>query len=130
MKLREAVIAIRQSRLPDPATTRNNGSFFANPILSSDDLVRIRAGFPQIPSWTMPDGRVKIAAAWLIEQAGFKNYQDDETGMATWPAQPLVLVNEKATSTADLLKFKQKIIEAVHAKFGIMLEQEPELLPL
>jgi UDP-N-acetylmuramate dehydrogenase len=127
--LREAVMAIRNSRLPDPAVVHNNGSFFSNPIVSSAELVRIRAGFPDIPTWTMSDGRAKLPAAWLIEQAGFKGIQDAETGMATWPSQPLVLVNEHATSTADLLKFKQRILEAVQAKFGIDLIQEPELLP-
>jgi UDP-N-acetylmuramate dehydrogenase len=127
--LREAVMAIRNSRLPDPAVVHNNGSFFSNPIVSSADLVRIRAGFPDIPTWTMSDGRAKLPAAWLIEHAGFKGAHDAETGMATWPSQPLVLVNEHAKSTADLLKFKQRILEAVQAKFGIDLVQEPELLP-
>lgn len=129
LALRQAVIAIRQSRLPDPAKVRNNGSFFANPIISSDDLVRVRAGYPDIPSWTLADSSAKIPAAWLIEHAGFKDYKDQETGMATWPTQPLVLVNEHAKSTADLLKFKQKITDAVQAKFGITLIQEPELMP-
>jgi len=78
----------------------------------------------------MDDGSVKLAAAWLIEQAGFKDYHDAETGMGTWPAQPLVLVNEHANSTASLLAFKQKIVTAVQAKFNLTLEQEPELLPL
>jgi UDP-N-acetylmuramate dehydrogenase len=127
--LREAVMVIRNSRLPDPAVVHNNGSFFSNPIVSSADLVRIRAGFPDIPTWTMSDGRAKLPAAWLIEQAGFKGIQDAETGMATWASQPLVLVNEHAKSTADLLKFKQRILDAVQAKFGIDLIQEPELLP-
>lgn len=128
--LRNAVIAVRQSRLPDPAEVRNNGSFFANPIITSEDLVRLRAGYPKIPSWTLDSGNVKISAAWLIEQAGFNDYHDDETGMATWAAQPLVLVNEKAKSTADLLAFKKKIIDTVQQKFGIELAQEPELLPV
>ena len=127
--LRNAVIAIRQSRLPDPAVINNNGSYFANPIIDSDDLVRIRAGYPTIPSWTLEDGRAKIAAAWLIEQAGFKDAHDEATGMGTWPAQALVLVNEKAKSTADLLAFKKKIVDSVQQKFGITLVQEPELLP-
>lgn len=127
--LRNAVIAVRQSRLPDPAIVRNNGSFFANPIVPSSDLVRLRAGYPMIPSWTLENGDAKISAAWLIEQAGFKDFHDEATGMATWPAQPLVLVNEKAKSTADLLQFKSTIVDAVQKKFGITLIQEPELLP-
>ncbi|HEX7632844.1 MAG TPA: UDP-N-acetylmuramate dehydrogenase [Candidatus Saccharimonadales bacterium] len=128
--LRQAVIAIRQSRLPDPATVRNNGSFFANPIIAAGDIVQLRAQYPELPGWTLPDGNVKVPAAWLIEQAGFKDMHDPETGMATWGAQPLVLVNEHARSTADLLAFKRKIVGAVEAKFGITLAQEPELLPL
>lgn len=128
--LRNTVIDIRQSRLPDPAVVKNNGSFFANPIISNDDLVRLHAGYPAMPAWTQEDGRAKIPAAWLIEQAGFKDFHDPTTGMATWPAQSLVLVNENAKKTADLLTFKQQIVDAVNAKFGITLIQEPELLPL
>jgi UDP-N-acetylmuramate dehydrogenase len=69
-----------------------------------------------------------LSAAWLIGEAGFKDYHDTETGMATWPAQSLVLINEHAKTTADLLAFKQKIVDAVQAKFGITLQQEPELI--
>lgn len=127
--LRNAVIDIRQSKLPDPAIVKNNGSFFANPIISNDDLVRIHAGYPEMPAWTQEDGRAKIPAAWLIEQAGFKDFHDPQSGMATWPNQPLVLVNESAKTTADLLKFRKQILDAVNAKFGITLIQEPELLP-
>lgn len=127
--IRDVVILIRQSKLPDPARVANNGSFFANPIVSEDKAQELRAQFDGMPNWPMDDGQVKIPAAWLIEQAGFKDYHDAETGMATWPAQPLVLVNERAKSTADLLKFKQKIVDAVNQKFGITLEQEPEILP-
>ncbi len=126
--LRQAVIAIRTSKLPDPTVVHNTGSFFANPIVSQDQIVSLQGAYENMPRWPA-DGGVKLSAAWLIEQAGFKNFHDPETGMATWPAQPLVLVNEKAKSTADLLKFKQKVVDTVHAKFGITLEQEPELLP-
>jgi UDP-N-acetylmuramate dehydrogenase len=129
MSIRQAVIAVRSSKLPDPAKVNNNGSFFANPIISSADLVRIRAGYPEVPSWTMPDGSVKLSAAWLIEQAGFKDFHDEKTGMGTWPQQPLVLVNEKAKSTADLLAFRKQLLDTVSEKFGVTLIQEPELLP-
>lgn len=129
LQLRQAVMAIRTRRLPDPAIVKNCGSFFANPIISSDELVRVRAGFPDIPSWTLPDGSAKLPAAWLIEKVGFKAKHDPVTGMGTWPAQPLVLVNEKAHKTADLLAFKQQITAAVAKTFGVTLTQEPELLP-
>jgi UDP-N-acetylmuramate dehydrogenase len=130
--LRAAVIDIRSSKLPDPALVANNGSFFANPIIDDSLLTQLQADFPDMPHWPVGDDdsrQVKIPAAWLIEQAGFKDYHDAETGMATWPSQPLVLVNEHARSTADLLKFKRKIVDAVAAKFQITLVQEPELLP-
>jgi UDP-N-acetylmuramate dehydrogenase len=127
--IRDAVIDIRSHKLPDPRTVANNGSFFANPIIDAGDLTQLQADHSDIPHWDTDDGRVKIPAAWLIEQCGFKDYHDAETGMATWPTQPLVLVNEKATSTADLLKFQTMITDAVREKFGLTLVQEPELLP-
>jgi UDP-N-acetylmuramate dehydrogenase len=127
--VRDAVIAIRQSKLPDPAKIANNGSFFANPIVDQSLLTQIQATYPEMPHWPTPDDRVKLSAAWLVETAGFKNAHDAETGMATWPQQALVLVNEKAQSTAQLLAFKQKIITKVQQLFEVTLEQEPELLP-
>lgn len=127
--LRNAVIEIRHSKLPDPAVVHNCGSFFANPILTKSDFAAIPFDGPPPPNWATSDDRVKVSAAWLIEQAGFKNTHDQETGMATWPLQSLVLVNETAKSTADLLKFKQKITDTVQRKFGVTLDQEPELLP-
>ena len=127
--MREAVIAIRRAKLPDPATVANNGSFFANPVVTSGDLVELRANYPDMPCWPIESGGAKLPAAWLIEQAGFKDVHDSETGIATWPTQPLVLVNEKAQTTADLLAFRDKIITAVQQKFNVTLTQEPELLP-
>lgn len=127
--IRHAVIAIRSAKLPNPATVANNGSFFANPIVPAGKAAELLADFPNLPHWQQADGSVKIAAAWLIEQVGFKDYHDADTGMATWGMQPLVLVNESARSTHDLLAFKAKVVDAVQIKFGITLEQEPELLP-
>jgi len=127
--LRDAVIAIRSSKLPDPAKVANNGSFFANPIIDEGTFAQLYADYPEVVHWPTADGQVKLSAAWLLEQAGFKNFHDQETGMSTWPAQPLVLVNEHAQSTAHLLAFKQKIITTIQQKFGVTLEQEPELLP-
>lgn len=127
--IREAVIGIRQSKLPDPAKVANNGSFYANPIIEKDKFEQIKSQYPDVIFWPQQDGRIKIAAGWLIDQAGFRDYHDAETGMATWPLQRLVLVNEHAKTTADLLAFSEKIKSAVNSKFSIMLEQEPELLP-
>ena len=127
--LRDAVTYIRRTRLPDPFYIANNGSFFANPVISEHQLHSILHDYPDAPHWSNSDGTAKIYAAWLIDQAGFKNWHDQETGMATWEGQSLVLVNEYAKSTADLLKFRDKIISAVKTKFDIELRQEPELLP-
>jgi len=128
VSIRKAVIAIRSSKLPDPAKVKNCGSFFANPVITKDQFDQLKNQFPDLKYWLMDNNRVKLSAAWLIEQAGFKDFHDPETGMATWPNQPLVLVNETAKSTADLLKFKAKIENTVFEKFKIRLEQEPELV--
>lgn len=128
-QVREAVIAIRRAKLPDPAHVANCGSFFRNPIVPAEQAAELLRRYPDMPHWPVPGGGVKLAAGWLIDQAGFRGVSDPETGMGTWPAQALVLVNHRAASTADLLRFKQKVQEAVHRRFGVILEQEPELLP-
>lgn len=127
--VREAVIAIRSAKLPDVARVANNGSFFANPVVSETTLLELRSDNPDMPYWQLDDGGAKIPAAWLIEQAGFKDYHDQATGMATWPQQTLVLINEHARHTSDLIAFRDRLIDAVKAKFHITLTQEPELLP-
>lgn len=127
--LRNAVIDIRSHKLPDPSVVANNGSFFSNPVVDNATFSRLATSYPNLPHWPLNNGQHKLSAAWLIEQAGFKDYHDSETGMATWPTQPLVFVNEHAARTADLLKFKQKILSTIQAKFGVTLLQEPELLP-
>lgn len=127
--IRSAVIAIRSSKLPDPTKVANNGSFFTNPIITTTRFEELKQKYPDIKGWPINGGKVKLAAGWLVEKAGFKGVRDEATGMATWPAQALVLVNESARSTADLLEFRQKIIFKVDETFGVVLEQEPELLP-
>ena len=126
--LRDAVIYIRSHKLPDPAVIANNGSFFANPIVDNATYTQLVADHGDMPHWETEKG-MKLSAAWLIEQAGFKGIHDAETGMMTWPTQPLVFVNEAAKNTADLLTFRQRVLDTVQQMFGITLEQEPELLP-
>jgi UDP-N-acetylmuramate dehydrogenase len=126
--IREAVMNIRKAKLPDPKKDKNVGSFFSNPVVNRPKFMELRDIYPSIPSWQTEDDSIKLSAAWLIEQVGLKGYHDTETGMATWPTQPLVLVNEKARSTIDLISFKNKIVEAVNQKFGISLIQEPEFV--
>ncbi len=128
--LRQAVIAIRTSKLPDPNLVHNCGSFFANPVITDLEFAQLSSKFDMVPHWPAGKHKVKLSAAWLIEQVGYKDLHDPQTGMSTWAKQPLVLVNEKAKSTADLLNFKAKITAAVKSNFNITLQQEPELLPL
>ena len=129
LEIRQAVIAIRSSKLPDPAKVANNGSFFANPIVNRTKAEALKAKFPTMPFWPVDDNNVKLSAAWLIDQAGLKDFHDPKTGMATWASQPLVLVNEKAKSTSDLLLFRDRIVDTVRHKFDVHLVQEPELVP-
>jgi UDP-N-acetylmuramate dehydrogenase len=126
--IRKAVIDIRNSKMPNIAEVANNGSFFANPIIDQAKFYNLKAQREDLFYWELEDGNYKLSAAWLMEKAGFKNISDTETGMATWSKQPLVLVNEHADSTANLLKFKNKIVAKVQEMFGITLEQEPELI--
>ncbi|BAD39677.1 UDP-N-acetylmuramate dehydrogenase [Symbiobacterium thermophilum] len=128
-QVRDAVIAIRRAKLPDPAHVANCGSFFRNPIIPAPQAAELLRRYPDMPHWPVPGGGVKLAAGWLIDRAGFRGVADPETGMGTWPAQALVVVNHRASSTADLLRFKQKVQDEVRRRFGVTLEQEPELLP-
>lgn len=126
--VRRAVISIRKIKLPDPSLVANNGSFFTNPIIDQAKFDQLKSKYPDIKGWPH-DGQIKVAAGWLVEKAGFSGVHDQQTGMATWPQNALVLINEHAASTADLLKFKQYICDKVAEMFDITLEQEPELLP-
>jgi len=127
--LRDAVVAIRTSKLPDPNFIPNTGSFFANPIIDKSSFDNLHQKFPELVFWLDQDNKVKLSAGWLIEQIGYKDKYDPITGMATWSKHTLTLVNKSAKSTADLLDFKQQIVSRVKDKFDITLEQEPELLP-
>ncbi|HET9721641.1 MAG TPA: UDP-N-acetylmuramate dehydrogenase [Candidatus Saccharimonadales bacterium] len=127
--IRDAVIDIRKNKLPDPEKISNNGSFFTNPIIDSVTYERLKQTYPDIKGWQMGEGHMKVAAGWLVEKAGFRGVYDEQTGMGTWPNQALVLINKNAHHTADLLAFKQKIVDKVLQMFGVTLEQEPELLP-
>ncbi len=124
--IREAVIAIRARKLPDPNKVANTGSFFINPILEREAAQKVLAKFPDAPHWDLKSGRVKFSAGWLIEQAGMRGYHAH--GMKTYENHALVLINEHAKSYDDLLAFKNEIVTKVEATFGITLRQEPELL--
>lgn len=126
--IRNAVIEIRNSKLPDPAKVANCGSFFANPIVDRMQAEKLKEQFPAMPSWELDNAKSKVSAAWLLEQLGLKGYHEPNTGMAIWDKHSLVFVNEKAPNTASLLAFRDAIIKRVEEKYGITLKQEPELI--
>ncbi|HEX8609573.1 MAG TPA: UDP-N-acetylmuramate dehydrogenase [Pedobacter sp.] len=122
----KVVSSIRVGKLPDPSTIGNAGSFFKNPIVNPDQFADVHAKFPEIVYYLMGDGRVKLAAGWLIEQCGFKGVTIGRTG--TWKHQALVLVNHGGASGAEVYSFSEQIIDAVSAKFGVLLEREVNIL--
>ncbi len=128
--LREAVSTVRVIKLPDPSTVANCGSFFKNPVVSADVFNQLQANFPELKSHQTDDGNLKLYGAQLIDLCGLKDFHDSSTGMATWKNQALVLINESAKSTDDLISFKEKVVQAVEEKFGITLIQEPEFIEL
>jgi UDP-N-acetylmuramate dehydrogenase len=121
--IRDAVIAIRADKLPDPALQPNTGSFFKNAIVEAWQLTDLRSEYPDIPTYDMPDGHFKIPTGWLIEQAGLKG--QTLHGMHVHDKNALVLINESATSYADLAAARDEIIGAIRDKFRIAIEQEP-----
>lgn len=127
-QIREAIINIRSHKLPDPNNIPNTGSFFANPIVNRQTHSRLVRQFNDLKSWRIGND-YKLSAAWMLEKAGFKDKIDAETGMTTWKNQPLVLVNHKAQHTSDLIKYQDKIIEAIRHQFDVVLQREPEILP-
>lgn len=124
--IRDAVVAIRAIKLPDPAKVANSGSFFKNPIIPAGDFEKLKSQHPTIPHWPMPNGRVKVAAGWLIEQVELKGYEAH--GMQVYPQNALVFINRSAKTYKDLAQFQQEVVAKVKDLFDISLEQEPELL--
>lgn len=120
-----AVIKIRSNKLPDPTKLANTGSFFKNPIVSSAKVSALLAKYPDLPHYPQHDGREKLSAGWLVEQAGLKGHK--ERGMWVYDKQALVLVNESAKSFADLKNMVDIVSSTVQQKFGINLEPEPEV---
>ncbi|QSP93622.1 UDP-N-acetylmuramate dehydrogenase [Marinobacter salinisoli] len=122
MDVVEAVMAIRRRKLPDPATLPNAGSFFKNPVVDASEYDRLRALFPGIVGYPQSQG-VKLAAAWLIDQSGWKGFRNARVGVHN--RQALVLINHSNGTGADILALAAEIRASVKAKFGVELEMEP-----
>nr|MBC7613346.1 UDP-N-acetylmuramate dehydrogenase [Pseudopedobacter sp.] len=119
------VSAIRVSKLPDPSTIGNAGSFFKNPVLSKIKFDLIHAQFPEISHYLV-NNEVKLAAGWLIEQCGWKGKVVGNTG--TWKNQALVLVNHGNASGDEVLQLSDAIILSVKEKFNVILEREVNII--
>ena len=124
--IREAVCAIRRSKLPDTAVLGNAGSFFKNPVVEAAVAERLRTDYPALPLYPAAEGRMKLAAGWLIEQAGMKGHREGCVGVHD--RQALVLVNYGGATGSEVLALAHKVQEAVRAKFGVEIAAEVNVL--
>ncbi|OOQ58118.1 UDP-N-acetylmuramate dehydrogenase [Mucilaginibacter pedocola] len=122
----QVVSHIRVSKLPDPSTIGNAGSFFKNPVITIAEFEPIKQNFPDVVNYPAGDGLVKLAAGWLIEQCGWKGKVVGNTG--TWKNQALVLVNHGGATGQEVYSFSSQIIDTVYAKFGVTLQREVNII--
>jgi UDP-N-acetylmuramate dehydrogenase len=124
--LSDAVIAIRRSKLPDPAVIGNAGSFFKNPEISPAEFAALKDKFPDVPSFPAAHGNIKVPAGWLIEHCGWKGKKIDNYGVHK--DQALVLVNYGGAEGNQIRTLAYEIIESVRQKFGITLHPEVNII--
>ena len=122
--LREAILTLRDGKLPTPSQAGSAGSFFKNPVISADSYDKLQRKLNKpVPGHVLPTGDVKLSAAWLIDNAGCKTFVAG--GARVWQQQPLVLVNADGNATgADIVALENAIRTAVQEQFGISLEPE------
>jgi UDP-N-acetylmuramate dehydrogenase len=121
-----AVIAIRKSKLPDPAVIGNAGSFFKNPVVENSIVEKIRSINPQVVSYPADENHSKLAAGWLIESAGWKGFRRGDAGVHA--LQALVLVNYGNATGKEIWKLSQDVVDDVASKFGVELEREVNIV--
>jgi UDP-N-acetylmuramate dehydrogenase len=121
-----AVIAIRQSKLPDPKVLGNSGSFFKNPVISRSHFEKVQAQFPEIKFFEVSPTEVKVPAGWLIEQAGYKGFRKGDAGVHK--NQALVLVNYGSATGQDILALSREVQQAVFDKYSIAIEAEVNVI--
>ncbi|MCB1629234.1 MAG: UDP-N-acetylenolpyruvoylglucosamine reductase, partial [Xanthomonadales bacterium] len=118
--------SLRRSKLPDPARIGNAGSFFKNPVVSLALAEQIRQALPALPQFPAGDGQVKLSAAYLIDQAGWKGRRQGDAGVHANHA--LVLVNHGGASGQDLYRLAGDIAADVQARWQVTLEIEPRVI--
>ncbi|WP_417566916.1 UDP-N-acetylmuramate dehydrogenase [Marinobacter sp.] len=121
----EAVMAIRRRKLPDPAIIPNAGSFFKNPVVDTVQFEALRTRHPDIVGYPQEHG-VKLAAAWLIDQCGWKGFRNARVGVHN--RQALVLINHSGGRGSDILALAEEIRRSVETRFGVILEMEPGIV--
>jgi UDP-N-acetylmuramate dehydrogenase len=122
----QAVIRIRQSKLPDPAVTGNAGSFFKNPEVPANKYNELKMKFENLVAYPLANGNYKLAAGWLIEQCGLKGHEHH--GAAVHNKQALVLVNKNNCTGQDVLELSSYVMQKVFDKFGVTLEREVNII--
>jgi UDP-N-acetylmuramate dehydrogenase len=125
MHVSRAICAIRSEKLPDPAVLGNAGSFFKNPVIPAAQAAELKNRYPGLVGFPQADGQVKLAAGWLIEQAGWKGFRDGDAGVHV--LQALVLVNHGQATGTQLLSLARRIQSDIAERFGVTLEMEPNL---
>ena len=121
-EIREAVLAMRDSKLPDPKILGNAGSFFVNPVVRQEKADLLTFLYPDMPRYAAGDGLVKLSAAWLIEKSGWKGQSIGRAGV--YEKQPLVLVNLGGATGTEILNLANTVINDVYDKFGVELSME------
>ena len=125
--IRDAIIAIRQAKLPDTAVLGNAGSFFKNPSVELSVAERLQAEWPEMPLYPSQEaGKAKLAAGWLIDRAGMKGYREGSVGVHE--RQALVLVNHGGATGSEVIALARKVQAAVRDKFGVEIDTEVNIL--
>ncbi|MBO4764861.1 MAG: UDP-N-acetylenolpyruvoylglucosamine reductase, partial [Bacteroidales bacterium] len=122
-KVRDAVIATRQSKLPDPEVIGSAGSFFMNPVVSEEVFTELQSRYPDMPHYPAAGG-VKLSAGWLIERSGCKSMTVGDA--AVYEKHALILVNRGHAAAADILRLAEDITAKVESVFGVRLQPEVE----